>query len=389
VSAPLPADLLSLVLDTLPVRIFWKDLDSRFLGCNQSFAADCGVASPAEVIGKTTHEIRPSGEADAFRADDLQVIQTGRPKLNIEESFQHPDGETRWIEINKMPLVSDAGEIIGVLCTYHDITERVRARHERQRLIEDLVSARDAAVATAQAKSAFVAGMSHELRTPLNAIIGYAEMLKEEWAPNEDAAKDLDQIVSGGRHLLAIFNDILDMSKLTAGRMVAHSDIVSPAAIVGEVMDLMAPMAAGNGAALNWRASPPAFTTRCDSVKLRQCVSNLVSNACKFTKNGSIDVEVHVDEEGGAFEIAVSDTGIGISPAQMENLFQAFSQGDTNISRDYGGTGLGLVITRSLAQLMGGDVSVESALGQGSTFTLRLPRRAVSDKNAERAAQAA
>jgi signal transduction histidine kinase len=229
----------------------------------------------------------------------------------------------------------------------------------------------------------FVANMTHELRTPLNAIIGYAELIQEDTNDVADQTKsDLARILVAARHLLGLVNDILDISKIAAGAVVVQQDIVMPAAIVGEVMDALGAAAVRNSTRLCWSKPPTSVTTLCDAVKLRQCVFNLVSNACKFTANGEVGISLTVDEDGPApiFAVEVRDTGIGMTAEQLSRMFQPFSQADASITRAYGGTGLGLALTRSLAQAMGGDVAVTSTPGEGSTFTLRLPCLAVAGK---------
>ncbi|MFO0203286.1 MAG: ATP-binding protein, partial [Alphaproteobacteria bacterium] len=227
------------------------------------------------------------------------------------------------------------------------------------------------------AKSQFLANMSHELRTPLNAIIGYAEMLQEDAEDNGDkaAAQDLQRILTAAKHLLSLINEILDLSKIEAGRMDVSAAEFDPIEALSEVIDTMQQIAEQNGyvVTLLYEASHGVATT--DSMKLGQCVLNLLSNAAKFTKNGAIDVTYDRRMHNGVEQIFVSvrDTGIGMSSEHMSRLFQPFVQADPSITQQHGGTGLGLTITRRFAQLLGGDVSVESTLGQGSMFTLHVP----------------
>jgi PAS domain S-box-containing protein len=376
--------MLTMVLDALPNRIFWKDRDFRFIGCNQHFATEMGLASPDDVVGKTDFDFCSPEQAEKFRAIDVEMVATGRPLIGVEHPAVLASGEEIWVESNTLPVRNAAGDIVGILTSYLDVSARRRAADERTRIIGELTLARDAANAASAEKSLFVANMSHELRTPLNGIIGYAELLMEEEAFQENAAanQDLTKIRASARHLLGLVNDILDASRLAAGRMAVHQDVVSPTALVGEVMGALNLAAKENGTRLRWANAPPAFMTLCDATKLRQCVFNLVSNACKFTKDGDVEVDLSLDEDGPerAFTVTVRDTGIGIAPEHLGKLFQPFTQVDASISRAYGGTGLGLAITRSLARGMGGDVTVRSALGAGSTFALRLPCPAVGGK---------
>jgi signal transduction histidine kinase/DNA-binding response OmpR family regulator len=249
------------------------------------------------------------------------------------------------------------------------------------------IQERDAAISQAKeqaeqanrTKSAFLANMSHELRTPLNAIIGYSEMLQEEAADRgeEDAIPDLKKIHGAGKHLLALINDILDLSKIEAGKMELYLETFEVCTLVEEVRATISPLVEKNRNKLSVDCAPEVGSMRADVTRVRQVLFNLLSNASKFTEDGRVSLDVHRDREleGGEDWIVfkVSDTGIGMSPEQLGKLFQAFTQADASTSRKYGGTGLGLVICRRFCQMMGGDVTVKSLPGEGSTFTVRLP----------------
>jgi signal transduction histidine kinase/DNA-binding response OmpR family regulator len=226
-------------------------------------------------------------------------------------------------------------------------------------------------------KSAFLASMSHELRTPLNAIIGYSEML-QEMARDEGQdvlVADLTKIRDAGRHLLGLINDILDLSKIEAGKMELYFEPVDLAVLVEEVRAIVEPMAIANGNSLE-TVYPPFATIHTDRTKLKQGLLNLLSNAAKFTRNGRVGLVVAMTDTEVSF--VVSDTGIGMTDQQQGRLFQAFSQADISTSHQYGGTGLGLAITRHFCEMLGGKVTVESAPGQGSTFTITLPNTAAA-----------
>jgi CheY-like chemotaxis protein len=219
--------------------------------------------------------------------------------------------------------------------------------------------------------------MSHELRTPLNAIIGYAEMLQEDAADGgeDNAVQDLDRILAAAKHLLSLINEILDLSKIEAGRMEAAGGEFDPHEMLDDLIETVRPLAEQNGNVIAFKASAPDGVINTDAVKLRQCVLNLLSNACKFTHKGKIEIGFARRAHNGVEQvfITVRDTGIGMSREHLSRLFQPFVQADPGINRQYGGTGLGLTITRRLAQLLGGDVAVQSRLGHGSTFTLNVP----------------
>jgi signal transduction histidine kinase len=248
---------------------------------------------------------------------------------------------------------------------------------ELHRLIDEANRAQEAAEQANRSKGIFLANMSHELRTPLNAIIGYGEMLLEE---AEDLGQpgfipDLQKIHAAAKHLLALINDILDLSKIEAGKMDLYYETFDVASMIQDVMATIAPLVKKNANALKVHCADDLGAMRADLTKVRQTLFNLLSNACKFTEHGTITVEVtrETGDGGGWVTFRVRDSGIGMTPEQMEKLFQEFSQADASTTRKYGGTGLGLAISRKFCRLMGGDITVESTVGQGSTFTITLP----------------
>ncbi|HKX02301.1 MAG TPA: GAF domain-containing protein, partial [Methylomirabilota bacterium] len=226
-------------------------------------------------------------------------------------------------------------------------------------------------------KSEFLANMSHELRTPLNAIIGYSEMLQEDAADlgAEQFTEDLGRINAAGKHLLELINAVLDLSKIEAGKMELYLETFDVGGLVRDIAAVIQPLAAKNTNRLELRGPDEAGTMRADQTKVRQALFNLLSNACKFTDRGTVSLAVSRETADGCEMVVfrVSDTGIGMTLEQLGRLFEAFSQADAATTRRYGGTGLGLALSRRLCRMMGGDVSVESEAGRGSTFTIRLP----------------
>ncbi|RYC29074.1 response regulator [Lichenibacterium minor] len=266
-------------------------------------------------------------------------------------------------------------------------TEAEVAKDEALAAKAEAEGAKDAAEAANQAKSSFLANMSHELRTPLSAVIGYSEMMEEEVEDlgEQGLLTDLGKIKSNARHLLSLINDVLDLSKVEANRMDTYAEDVEVRSLVEQAAATVGALVAQKENTLVVDIAPDAGAMHTDVVKLRQCLFNLMSNASKFTEKGTVTLRVHREGEmdGAALVFAVSDTGIGMTAEQVGRLFQRFSQADESTTRKFGGTGLGLALTRGFAHLLGGDISVESTYGKGTTFTLRLPAYMPEQRNYE------
>ncbi|HWC66361.1 MAG TPA: ATP-binding protein [Thermoanaerobaculia bacterium] len=268
-----------------------------------------------------------------------------------------------------------------MLRTKQSVQEQKVQLEEQARQLEQARAAaeeaREAAESANRAKSAFLANMSHELRTPLNAIIGYSELLEEEAAGGDpqDMVADLQKIRMSGKHLLRLINSVLDLSKIEAGKMTLFVETFDVAKLVEEVAATAAPLVEKKSNRFVVRCAPDFGSLKGDVTKLKQILLNLLSNASKFAENGEIALAVarETDREGNWVTFRVSDTGIGMTPEQLGKVFQAFTQADAATTRKYGGTGLGLALSRRFCQMMGGDVTAESAYGKGSTFTVRLP----------------
>ncbi|TGD73990.1 HAMP domain-containing histidine kinase [Mangrovimicrobium sediminis] len=278
--------------------------------------------------------------------------------------------------------IDDSGELGDLAKAFNAMSEKLR------NAMYDVSQARDAADEANAAKSIFLANVSHELRTPLNAIIGYSEMLHDELSDphevdREQFQQDLEKIIRSGRQLLALINDILDLSKIETGKMSLHCEDFQPGELLAEACDAITPQLRERGNQLETADFSDLPTLFNDATKFRQVFTNLLSNACKFTENGTISVAAREPAgRPGWVEVSVTDTGIGMTAEQQSRVFDAFVQADTSTSANYGGTGLGLAICRDFCELMGGNIRVESAPGAGTTFTVRLP----SDPESTRAA---
>jgi signal transduction histidine kinase/DNA-binding response OmpR family regulator len=279
-----------------------------------------------------------------------------------------------------------APETVDLLQTF--ATQSALAIQNARLFAEVQAQGRELEVAS-QHKSQFLANMSHELRTPMNAIIGFSELLLEDARElgRDDEIDPLERTLRAARHLLALINDILDLSKVEAGKMELHPEAFGVAALIDEVAATIAPLAAKNDNRLRIETAPDLGTLWADPMRVRQALLNLMSNAMKFTTSGLITLEAARHREAGAerITIAVTDTGIGMTPEQTARLFQEFTQADASTGRKYGGTGLGLAISRRFCRLMGGDITVTSAPGQGSTFTISLPVTAEASRPEARA----
>ena len=267
-------------------------------------------------------------------------------------------------------LMLTAFAVCGALALL--VLVRAQTRIIRRKLAE-VCSLKEAAEAANRAKTEFLANTSHELRTPLNAIIGYSELLQEECEDREfvEIVPDLLRIQKAGRILLSLINDILDISKVEAGRMVLNFQEFDVGGVLREVVQTAAPLAQQSRNEIRLDCGPEVVLICGDAKRFRQSVLNLVSNACKFTEEGTVSIEAA--RTGGWLEVRVADTGIGLSSVEMHKLFQPFTQVDSSPTRKHEGTGLGLALSRKLCRMMGGDILVQSQAGVGSTFTIRLP----------------
>lgn len=510
--------LLQTIIDSAPIRVFWKDRECRYLGCNPLFAHDAGQQAPADLLGRDDFAMGWAEQAELYRADDRQVIESGQARMNYEEPQTTPDGRSIWLRTSKVPLQNASGQVIGVLGIYDDITERKYAelallrerqfsadiidalpgafymfdasgrflrwnRHfkevtgysdselasmhgpdffigaDRERIayamqqvfidgessveavfndrhghgrpyhfsgtrmvldgqayllgvgiditerkaaeveldayrfhLEQLVdtrtvelsAAKDAAESANRAKSVFLANMSHELRTPMNGVMGMVDMALRR-ATDPQQIDWLNKSKSSAQHLLAVINDILDISKIEADRLTLETISFQFGEVLENLFSLLGHKAEEKQIKLLVDLDPEvtrqAFMG--DPLRLGQILLNLAGNSLKFTKHGSITIRARrLDDnpEGVLLNIEVADTGIGIAQEDQKRLFTAFEQADGSMTRKYGGTGLGLTITKRLVQLMGGEIGVESEPGQGSTFwfTVRLGKGSVA-----------
>ena len=404
------------IINSIPVRVFWKDRNLIYLGCNQIFAEDAGLANPKEIIGKDDFQMVWRDQAELYQSDDKQIIENGSKRLNFEEPQTTSEGDIITLLTSKIPLRNSFGEIIGMLGTYMDITELKRVKEEILRLnteleekvqkrtaelrkinislqqeIEEhrqtannLIQAKLAAEQANRAKSEFLSNMSHEIRTPMNAILGYTELMTPQLTDKTQIIY-LESIKLSGKTLLSLINDILDLSKVEAGKMELQFGYIDTDSFFDELKNIFSvPIEEKDlNFMLDIHPDTPAGLY-VDEIRLRQILVNLIGNAVKFTDKGYIKLSVWTEnpqilqsgkaktEESVDLIMEVEDTGIGISSEYQKVIFNSFQQVDGKSSKKYAGTGLGLAITRRLTELMKGTISVESSLNKGSTFRLLI-----------------
>jgi PAS domain S-box-containing protein len=355
------------MIENIPNMIFVKEArDLRFIRLNRAGEDLLGFPSD-ELIGKNDYDFFPADQAERFISADRKTLRN-RNLVDIpEETIQTNKKGARILHTKKIPILDTAGEPAFLLGISEDITEAKKTQ-------EALLQAQEEAERANRVKSQFLASMSHELRTPLNAILGFSELLSDDTIGRFDEAtrrRFLDQIHSSGEHLLQLINDILDLSKVEAGQMELQLQPVELGSLVDEARATVEPLAQSKAIVLNGEPGPELHLIA-DAAKVKQMLLNLLSNAIKFTPNGG-RIQIRWRQIDSWAEIAVSDTGIGIAAEDLDRLFTEFQQLDAGPARQQGGTGLGLALTRRFAELHGGQVRVESVLGKGSTFTLRLP----------------
>ena len=362
-----------LLLQSTGEGIYSIDLDGQCTVLNRSGARILNL-TPEDALGKSMHALTHHSHADGSpypveQCPIYRVLHSGHGGRVDDEVFWRSDGSWFAVEYSAFPLIND-GYVAGAVVTFADITARKAAE-------EELKQAREAAESSNVAKSQFLANMSHELRTPLNAVILYSELLQEEAEDRgvSEFIPDLEKIRVAGRHLLSLINGVLDLSKIEAGKMDLYLETFDIAKMVEEVAGTVQPLVDKKANKLDIRCPPSVGVLRADLTKVRQILFNLVSNACKFTENGIVTLEVSRCQEQGRDEVifAVADTGIGMTLDQVAKLFQPFTQADASTTRKYGGTGLGLTISKRFCEMMGGAITVESKPGEGTTFTARFP----------------
>jgi hypothetical protein len=386
--------VLRTIFDTSDGAIFLVDPEGRIVFANERMSAMWGI--PLEqLIGSPYVSLIHPDEREMGHQKMLRLMASEIPFVRVEREYIRRDGTMFWGFLCGRRLLDESGELAGLVGLIADIDESKRNAQEldsyRQRLEElvrertsQLEQAKEVAELANRAKSAFLANMSHEIRTPMNAIIGLAHLLRRDQVTSQQADR-LDKMLGSAEHLLAIINDVLDLSKIESGKLVLDVAPFRMVDIVERLVSLNADKVAAKGLQFRTMVTslPPVMVG--DRTRLSQALLNYVGNAIKFTESGSIVLRASVVEEDDCSLLArfdVEDSGIGIAGEVLDRLFHPFEQADNSTTRKYGGTGLGLVITRHLAELMGGQAGVDSRPGRGSTFwlTVRLGKPSAVDR---------
>jgi two-component system sensor histidine kinase/response regulator len=381
-------NFLKTLIDCLPDAIYAKDAAGRKTIANLADLWNMGYTSEKEVLGKTDYDFFPKEIADKFFANDHSIIETGKAVINREEYFFDKEGNKHWLQTSKVPLRNNKYEVVGLIGISRDITSQKIAEEELKNAYEKLGKTNEDLKKANRVKADFLANMSHEIRTPLNAVIGLTELLLRTPLNNEQ--KDYVQIIlNSGDILLSLINDILDFSKIEAQKIELEKQPFDIMVCIEEALDLLAGKAEQKEIELAYsltKGLPTRFMG--DVTRLRQILVNLLSNSIKFTEKGEVVISISgqlLDAFSYKLNFTVRDTGIGIKPEVCKNLFQAFTQADASTTRKFGGTGLGLTISKRLSELMGGTMWVESeGIGKGSTFYFSIISELSNEKEKEK-----
>ncbi|WP_407355244.1 PAS domain-containing sensor histidine kinase [Methanolobus sp. WCC5] len=356
------------LLNSIPDMVFFKDTEGKYLGCNPAFSEFTNITAE-QIKGKSAYELFPKEKADFLYTKDMEVIGSGKPIRY--EICDDRSSETRYYETIKAPLFDADGSYTGLVGITRDISN-----HKEN---EELIKSRAEAEAASNAKSEFLTTMSHELRTPLNSIIGFSDVMLSGMTGEitEQQEKYLKNIAVSGKHLLELINNILDISKIEAGKMELEPEQFMVSHVIDEVVDVVSPLAIKKRIKLEIECANKVQSICADKLKFKQIIYNLMSNAIKFTqKDGFVKVSIRASED--MILISVTDSGIGISEEEQKHLFQPFRQIDNGIERHYEGTGLGLALVKKYVELHGGRIWVQSKTGHGSTFAFEIPVKSLN-----------
>ncbi len=362
-------NLLLELINNIPDNIFIKDVKSRFILANENVVRLMGADSPKALTGKTDSDFYPKKLAGKYRKDEMEIIESGKAKLNIIEQVIDRNHNRKWYSTSKLPLKNNNGEIIGIMGIGRDITLLVKEQ-------KALRKAKHEAEKADKLKSAFLANLSHEIRTPLNGILGFSQFLSQYIPPDPKAQKYIDFILQNGKRLLHLISDIIDVSKIESNQLVIKKKLFSLNEIFRQMDQSVREelrLYDKTNITLKLELFFPDDESYIyeDDQRIKQVLHNLLLNAVKFTQKGTIDFGYRIAEEQLFFY--VKDTGIGIKDEDCHAIFELFTQVDNSLGRQFEGAGLGLSIAKGLVTLLGGKIGVNSNYGKGSEFFFILP----------------
>ncbi len=363
------------LLSNIPAFVYFKDKNHKYVTSNEKFA-ELHDINFSEITGKSDYDLYEDKLASQRIKEDLRIFRTGHAIHNIERETLGKDNKTYWYSTSKVPYKDINGKVLGIVGITWDITDQKKNE-------EDLINAKQEAEASNKVKSEFLANMSHEIRTPINAVVGFADLIKEK-VKDENIKGYIEAITSSSNSLLLLINDLLDLSKIEAGKLEIIFEPINTNVLFKEVENMFMIKAKEKNLGFNMEIDKdmPQYI-HLDETRIRQILINLIGNAIKFTEKGYVNVVIKTDKIDiqrnlATINISIKDTGIGIKNDEKINIFDSFRQQQGQSYRRYEGSGLGLTITKKLTEMMGGKISVESELNEGSIFTITIPNVNIS-----------
>ncbi len=369
--------LFKTLIENIPDKIYFKDVESKFIRINKAMADLIKLDDPLKALGKTDKDFYNPVHSNEAMLDEQNIIKTGMPVVGKEELESNEDGNPIWVSTTKMPLKDPTGNIIGTFGISRDISILKRAE-------DDLLKAKEKAEENDRLKTAFLHNISHEIRTPMNAIIGFSGFLSDPKLSHTKRQHFIDIIVKSSNQLLSIITDIVSIATIEAGQEDLHENEMNVNGLCRLLYEQFISEADNKQVALRYHTqlADDKADIITDDIKLTQVLSNLIGNALKFTKNGHIEFGYNVKDN--ELEFYIEDTGIGIAEEMFEKIFDRFRQIDYNATRKFGGSGLGLSISKAYIELLGGKIWLKSSQGKGSVFYFTLPlNKAVFEKNTD------
>ncbi len=374
-----------ILLNTIPAMVFFKDRQSRYISVNKA-TADYIKKSTQDFVGKTDFDFYPKEHAEKYIQDDQEVISSRKPKFNIVQKISDFDGKPAWFGTYKSPHIDINGEVKGIVGISFDITDRKKVEHELREKIEENKKLLDEIVEYDKLKTAFFANISHEFKTPLNLILSTLQLLNSylKKCNDNNCSVDKDKYISIMKQncfrLLKLINNLIDITRIDSGFISLNLQNENIVSIIEDTTMSVVEYAHNHGIDLQFDTEIEERIVACDVDKIERIILNLLSNAVKFTRPGG-SIWVNLKEEKQHIILSVKDTGIGIPTDKLNAIFERFRQVNLTLTRDHEGSGIGLSLVKSLAEMHGGTIDVKSKLGSGSEFIVRIPAETLHEEN--------